>query len=231
MNIYVTLAHTIKKYNEGVFPMIEFRLWKNLKKRLRNKRRPMWTLGAIVFSLMAATLALSAENALAAPDLAGHQSSIVKTLEKHDGPLSVNLHRVYVCGEESKPLGRMMSKQIVELLQAHPEWKAVIDPEQSMVHFEQTIEDMSEHCKANAYMGVDKKGNLTLFDGVPKKEKVVRTFFQLDVRYMESSLPQDKLDLLTKGIRINDMDEYNSVLSTYSDYAIEQNQKVMKPAY
>lgn len=48
---------------------------------------------------------------------------------------------------------------------------------------------------------------------------------------MESSLPQDKLDQLTKGIRITDMEEYNSVLSTYSDYAIEQNQKVMNPAY
>jgi forespore regulator of the sigma-K checkpoint len=107
----------------------------------------------------------------------------------------------------------------------------VVDKEQSMVYFEQSIEDMSEHCKANAYMGVDKKGNLTLFDGVPKKEKVVRTFFQLDVRYMESSLPQDKLDQLAKGIRISDMDEYNSVLSTYSDFAVEQNQKVMKPAY
>jgi forespore regulator of the sigma-K checkpoint len=231
LNIYVTLAHTIKKYNEGVFPMMEFSLWKNLKKRLRNKRRPMWSLGAILLSLFAGSLALNTENVLAAPNPAEHQSSIVNTLKRQNGPLSVKLHQVYVCGEESKPLGRMMSNQIIELLQAHPEWQAVVDKEQSTVYFEQSIEDMSEHCKANAYMGVDKKGNLTLFDGVPKKEKVVRTFFQLDVRYMESSLPQDKLDQLAKGIRISDMDEYNSVLSTYSDFAVEQNQKVMKPAY
>ncbi len=230
MNIYVILAHTIKKYEEGVFPMMPFTLWKNLKKRLRSKRRPMWTLGAILFSLLACWLA-AAQAEIAAAKPAEQQSTFIKTMEKQAGPLSVKLHRVFVCGEEAKPLGRMMSKQIVQLMLVHPEWKAVLDQEQGTVHFEQHIEDLSEHCKANAYMGVDKNGNLTLYDGVPKKEKVVRTFFQLDVRYMESSLPQDKLDQLTKGIRISDIEEYNSVLSTFSDYAVEQNQKVMKPAY
>lgn len=230
MNIYVILAHTIKKYEEGVFPMMPFTLWKNLKKRLRSKRRPMWTLGAIIICLLACWPApAKAETAAAEPT--EQQSTFIKTLEKQAEPLSVMLHSIYVCGQEAKPLGRMMSKQIVQLMLVHPEWKAMLDQEQGTVLFEQHIEDLSEHCKANAYMGVDKNGNLTLYDGVPKKEKVVRTFFQLDVRYMESSLPQDKLDQLTNGIRISDMEEYNSVLSTFSDYAVEQNQKVMKPAY
>lgn len=48
---------------------------------------------------------------------------------------------------------------------------------------------------------------------------------------MESSLPQDKVDRLSEGIKITDMDEYNSVLSTYSDFAMPANQKVMKPTY
>lgn len=212
--------------------MMLFNLWKNFKKRLRSKRRPMWTLGSIILSLLVGWLALARiESVTAAAKPIEHQSSINQMLEKHTEPLSVELHRVYVCGEEAQPLGRMMSKQIMQLLLVHPEWKAMLDKEQSTIHLEQHIEDLSEHCKANAYMGVDKKGNLTLYDGVPKKEKVVRTFFQLDVRYMESSLPQDKLEQLAEGIRISDMEEYNSVLSTFSDYAIEQTQKVMKPAY
>lgn len=212
--------------------MMLFNLWKNFKKRLRSKRRPMWTLGSIILSLLVGWLALARiEIVTAAAKPIEHQSSINQMLEKHTEPLSVELHRVYVCGEEAQPLGRMMSKQIMQLLLVHPEWKAMLDQEQSTIHLEQHIEDLSEHCKANAYMGVDKKGNLTLYDGVPKKEKVVRTFFQLDVRYMESSLPQDKLEQLAEGIRISDMEEYNSVLSTFSDYAIEQTQKVMKPAY
>jgi len=212
--------------------MMEFSLWKNLKKRLKRKRRPVWMLGVIMFCLLAGWLFIANKNVVsAAPKPSANHTSVIRELEKLDGALSAKLRLVFVCGEESKMLGQLKSKEIVQLVLAHPEWKVMLNQEQGTVTFEERIEDLSEHCKANAYMGVDKKGNLTLYDGAPKKEKVVRTFFQLDVRYMESSLPQDKLDQLTKGIRITDMEEYNSVLSTYSDYAIEQNQKVMNPAY
>lgn len=213
--------------------MMEFSLWKNFKKRLRRKRRPLWMLGSIMFLLIAGWFVLPHSELAyaAAPDPADNNKSIIQMLQQQQGPLSIKLHQVYVCGEETKPLGRMMAKQIVQLLTAHPEWTASLDHDQSTILFEERIDDLSEHCKAHAYMGVDKKGNLTLYDGVPKKEKVVRTFFQLDVRYMESSLPQNKMDELARGIRISDIDEYNSVLSTYSDYAMEQNEKVMKPTY
>ncbi|CAM4130464.1 BofC C-terminal domain-containing protein [Paenibacillus alkaliterrae] len=212
--------------------MMAFSLWKNLKKRLRRKRRPMWMLGSIMLGLFAGSLYLvQSDKAFAGSSEPTGHDAMIQTLEQQSGTLSVNLHRIYVCGDEIKPLGHMMGKQIVQLLMQHPEWKAMHGKERNTIVFEQQIEDLSEHCKANAYMGVDKEGKLTLYDGVPKKEKVVRTFFQLDVNYMESSLPQDKLDQLAKGIRISDIDEYNSVLSTYSDYAIEPNEKVMKPAY
>lgn len=227
------MVHTIKKYIEGVFHMTEFSLWKNLKKRLRRKRRPLWMLGGIMFCLLAGWCAVSYSETVYAetPKPKNNNQSIIKSLQQKEGPLTVKLHQLYVCGEEMRPLGRMMTEQIVQLLLVHPEWTATMDKDQSTILFEERIDDLSEHCKAHAYMGVDKKGNLTLYDGVPKKEKVVRTFFQLDVRYMESSLPQDKLDKLSRGIRISDIDEYNSVLSTYSDYAMEQNEKVMKPTY
>ncbi|WP_205417309.1 BofC C-terminal domain-containing protein, partial [Klebsiella pneumoniae] len=52
------------------------------------------------------------------------------------------------------------------------------------------------------------------YQGEPDEEKVIRTFFQLDVGTMESSLPEGVLEQLHKGIRIQDVDEYNSVLST-----------------
>ncbi|OMF31739.1 hypothetical protein BK133_15760 [Paenibacillus sp. FSL H8-0548] len=209
-----------------------FSLWKKIKKRLRRNRRSMWSLGAILLSLLLSWLLfVNSDGVMAAPMQAEQQSSILEALKQQEQPLSVKLHRVYICGEEVRLLGRMTGKQVVELLHAHSDWKAVLDEDKGTVNALQHIEDLSEHCKANAYMSVDKKGNLALFDGVPKKEKVLRTFFQLDVRYMESSLPQDKLKQLSNGIRISDMDEYNSVLSTFSDYAIEPNQRAMKPAY
>jgi forespore regulator of the sigma-K checkpoint len=59
---------------------------------------------------------------------------------------------------------------------------------------------------------------------------VVRTFFQLDVRSLESSLSKERLHELAGGIRVSDKNEYNSVLSTYSDYALQKSRGVMKPA-
>ncbi|WP_028611808.1 BofC C-terminal domain-containing protein [Paenibacillus harenae] len=213
--------------------MMEFSLWKNLKKRLRRKRRPMWMLGCVLLALFAVTLLFlpQAGKGYAASPALSDNDSFIQSLKSQKMPLNVKLHRVYVCGEEMKPLGRLTINQIVKLLEAHKEWRAELDTEQHAVLFEQQVDDLSEHCKENAYFGVDKSGNLTLYDGAPKKEKVVRTFFQLDVRYMESSLPQDKLDELANGIRVSDIDEFNSVLSTYSDFAVEKNEKVMKSAY
>ncbi|NIK75950.1 forespore regulator of the sigma-K checkpoint [Paenibacillus castaneae] len=209
--------------------MMEFSLWKKLKKRFRRKRRPMWMLGCMLLSLLIGWLIPIHTVQMYA--FSPEQSDFTQMLLEKEKPWSVKLHRVYVCGDEIKPLGIMMTDQIQQLMKENPKWKGKLGNESNTVFLEQHVDDLSEHCKANAYMGLDKKGNLTLYDGVPKKEKVVRTFFQLDVHYLESSLPQDKLDQLAKGIRISDIDEYNSVLSTYSDYAIELNQKVMKPAY
>ncbi len=48
---------------------------------------------------------------------------------------------------------------------------------------------------------------------------------------MESNLPKEQVDDLMNGIRITDKDAYNSVLSTFSDYAVEKSEKVMKRTY
>ncbi|MDQ0110828.1 BofC C-terminal domain-containing protein [Paenibacillus harenae] len=210
--------------------MMEFSLWKQLRRRLRRKRRPLWMLGGLLPLLM---IAISIpQQAYATYSVQDNRATVIQALRSQEGPVTVNIHRLYVCGEETMPLGRIDSKQLVQLLASHPEWEAAaFDQSNSSLLIEHHVDDLSDYCKNHAYIGIDKDGNLTLYDGEPKKEKVVRTFFQLDVRYMESSLPQDKLDQLTRGIRISDIDEYNSVLSTYSDFARSDNEKVMKPTY
>jgi forespore regulator of the sigma-K checkpoint len=274
------------KIEKGVLPMLAFSLWKNLKKHLRRKRRPMWTLGGMlpILPLIGGLLLLPAQTEAAAGvadirieqpagddlqtyiglDTAQEQQArqqlrtdrsedkygnerfgrqdlqteepnekmrreLLASFEQSREPFTVKLHRMFVCGEELKPLGRITGSQLAGLLRSHPDWTVTKEEKPAAIIIEQQVDDLSEQCKANAYMGVDKAGRLSLYDGVPKKEKVVRTFFQLDVQYMESSLPQDKLDKLIQGIRISDMDEFNSVMSTYSDFAIEPNERVMKP--
>lgn len=211
--------------------MMEFSLWKQLKRRLRLKRIPLWMLGGCLPLLIAAAALPQQASASAVTVRIDSRASVIEALREHNEPVTVNVHRLFVCGDETRPLGRMDAKQLIGLLTAHPEWEAAFDQTDSRLLIEQRVDDLSEYCKSHAYFGIDKHSNLTLFDGEPKKQKVVRTFFQLDVRYMESSLPQDMLDQLTKGIRISDIDEYNSVLSTFSDFARSDNEKAMKPVY
>jgi forespore regulator of the sigma-K checkpoint len=48
---------------------------------------------------------------------------------------------------------------------------------------------------------------------------------------LESSLPREAVQSLYDGIRVADYADYNSVLSTFSDFAMmEETEKVMKPA-
>ncbi|GKU75701.1 BofC C-terminal domain-containing protein [Paenibacillus sp. L3-i20] len=233
--------------------MMIFSLWKQLKRRIRRQRRSLWKLGGISLFLLASigavTLFMSgiahANGDLRKDSMTGNSFKLIKTTTSNDADqpsvsqklqdnraaVFVVLQRIFVCGEETEPLGEMASEDVMGMLQEHPEWSATLQEDGKTVMLEQRIYDLSNHCKSHAYFGVDKSGNFSLFDGIPKEEKVMRTFFQLDIHFMESSLPHDQLDQLTQGIRVSDIDEYNSVLSTFSDYALQQSEKTMKQAY
>lgn len=88
----------------------------------------------------------------------------------------------------------------------------------------QPIEEVS----SNSYIGLDEHDVLSLFEGPPHDDKVIRSFFQIDVKYLESSLPPEVVEQLYKGIQVTNLSEYNSVLSTFSDYAITISEEVMR---
>lgn len=69
---------------------------------------------------------------------------------------------------------------------------------------------------------------MKLFKGPPVQEKVLKTFFQMDMGSLKSSLPESIWKELHEGIRVQDIEEYNSVLSTFSDYAREAAEHVMQ---
>ncbi|MBB3109918.1 forespore regulator of the sigma-K checkpoint [Paenibacillus phyllosphaerae] len=229
--------------------MVKFSLWKQLKKRLRRSRRPTWSLGCLAaFSMLYAAhttyadvVYIPVEHSEAAnsnydeeqEQEAGQKlqtRSVIDKLASGMEPFAVVVKRIYLCGEEQQTLGRMTGHETLRLLKEHPGWTAVLEKDGTVV-MQQWIDDLSDACKESATFGVDKSGNLSLFDGPPKKEKVLRTFFQLDVNFMESSLPKEQVEQLTTGIRVTDKDEYNSVLSTFSDYAVGRSERVMKSTY
>ncbi|GIP31386.1 BofC C-terminal domain-containing protein [Paenibacillus sp. J2TS4] len=128
----------------------------------------------------------------------------------------------YVCGEEISLLGWLEPEEIAQLSSRYPNALLTVN-EHSQVYLTEKIDDLSEQCKGNAYFGIDKDGNLSLFKGIPSNDQIIRTFFQLNVQHLKSSLPRETLDQLYNGIRIMDFDDYNSVISTFSDYAVQGN--------
>lgn len=156
------------------------------------------------------------------------QREFMQKLNTSKGKKHVHVRITYVCGIEEQDMGKLTADGIYELMNKNPLWQGRLD-NKGEVWLEQTVSDLSPTCKRQAYMSIDSNGNLTLFDGPPEEEKVMRTFFQLDVGSMESSLPRDVIQQLEEGIRIQDMEEYNSVLSTFSDYARDMAENVMNP--
>jgi forespore regulator of the sigma-K checkpoint len=221
-----------------------FRILKELKKSLKRKRRHVWSLGAgVAFFLLAALVGswlaqrviahgplkeslLVADTVPAWVDkLAVQEDPVTSEREKTLHSLSrmradveVVLHRTYLCGEETRQLGSHSAMDAADLLKAHREWDARLEPAARLI-MEETVDDLSPQCRKTAYIGMDKNGYLSLFDGPPKRDKVIRTFFQLDVEMLETRLAPDRISELTGGIRVSDRDEYNSVLSTFNDYA------------
>lgn len=222
-----------------------FHTKKRLKKRWMRWNRTIWTISACVLvawmawrgvGLSDQMKELMTKEPLALETLGQHRVSEeagdppqdwLNELEQSGRVRIVHLNKIFTCGEENLILGVMKPKEIAELAGSHPDWVGRLAPGGD-VWFDERIQGLSETCQRDGYVGIDKNGNLSLFDGPPKDEKVIRTFFQLDVETMESALPSEVLKQLNNGIRIQDVEEYNSVLSTFSDFAVENSKDTMQ---
>lgn len=141
--------------------------------------------------------------------------------------IRVVLQTEYICGVETEQLGRMDTAQLKVLLVQHPEWEAKVTSTDTL-QLKQRVDDLSPICKQQAYISIDADGNLNLYEGKPAEENVIRTFFQLDVGTLESSLPDGVLEQLQEGIRVQDKDEYDSVISTFSDFAVDEKHRLLR---
>lgn len=136
--------------------------------------------------------------------------------------LEVVLQRHYVCGEMLEE--RMMSPLSVESVrQQFADWDVAEQTETRLVLTKQ-VDDLAPQCKANGFFGITDEGLMTLFYGPPEEGNVIRTFYQLDVERLETSLPQQVAQQLRDGIRVTTVQEFHSVLSTYAEFIQEKDQ-------
>ncbi len=219
-----------------------FKLKKQFKRRWRRWKRTAWMSLALVAVTILAYSGLSISSHIqrllttdfsetvtvmgAAPIEANRSEAEVQAIVQQlgattpDDLTAVVLEVHYVCGVETEQLGKMTASQVEVLLLQHPEWDAEVAADGLRV--KQQVDDLSPLCKEQAYISIDALGNLNLYEGHPTEDKVIRTFFQMDVGSLESSLPEGVWEQLQQGIRVQDKDEYNSVISTFSDYAVDR---------
>lgn len=131
-------------------------------------------------------------------------------------PIQLRLLRTYLCGVKTEEQ-RQTEQTLAQVLAEHNGWEIVSAQEGHLV-LHKMVNDLAPSCKENGYFGLSGDGFLTLFDGLPREQKIVQAFYPLDLEKMESSLPKAEVELLKQGIRVRDLAEYNSVLSTYDDF-------------
>jgi forespore regulator of the sigma-K checkpoint len=105
-------------------------------------------------------------------------------------------------------------------LSAYKGWEIIASEEGKLILLKRE-NDIAPSCKENGYFGLSQDGVLTLFNGVPGEKQVIQSFYQINRAKMEASLPAEEIALLQNGIRVRDLSEYNSVLSTYSEFQEE----------
>lgn len=132
-------------------------------------------------------------------------------------PMELVLARSYLCGlrdEERKPLaGESLEKTISNYVG----WE-IIGYEEGRLMLLKRENDIAPICKENGYFGLNEEDVLTLFNGMPKDKQVIQTFYPINTARMEASMAKEEIEALRKGIRIRDLAEYNSVLSTFGSF-------------
>lgn len=225
--------------------------WNQLKRQLKKKlrlRRRWLNLAAVLLVIGAAAVCVwlyRQESGLSGREkrqdemvFARHtgtrlqpEEEVVSLLKGMEGQREGYTKKAYVCGEEMQWIGTMSASDILAYYRSNPNLIVSLG-EDGKVYFTEKIDDLSPQCKTNAYFGLDANGNLSLFEGAPgaSGSSVIRTFFQLNIQHLESSLPRETVKQLYSGIRVRDLQDYNSVLSTLSDFAVEETEKVMQSA-
>lgn len=83
--------------------------------------------------------------------------------------------------------------------------------------FRKQVDDISPLLKTDGYFGMTENGVLTIFNGRPDRSRIIQSFFQLDIKKLESK----KQEELIQGIPIKTKDHYVEVLETLKQYSKE----------
>lgn len=130
--------------------------------------------------------------------------------------MKIVLERIYLDGEVSEEIVQENIFSLENFWAKYDQWK-LKDIDKSEVVFSKQINDISPLLKTNGYFGISDKGVLTIFNGKPDQSRIIQSFFQIDIKKLESRKQKELLD----GIPIKNKDRYVKVLETFKSYSTD----------
>lgn len=193
---------------------------KKLKKLLRSYRG-LATIGTILLilsAMMGYAYFKNQEDGLIGTSYTKEKSINVMVNQ----PTKLILQTMYLCGTETvtKEFPSVKAME-VWLANQQDSWELKNKQNSEFTMVRKVEDDLSPMCKSEGYFGLSEEGVLTIFQGPPSSKQVIQTFFRLDTELLESKLPEDEVSYLKKGIRVNNVAEYFSILSTLGEFAVE----------
>jgi forespore regulator of the sigma-K checkpoint len=131
--------------------------------------------------------------------------------------MTVILERVYLDGEISQEVVHETCWSMENFWAKYDQWQ-LTDIDESTMVFRKQFNDISPLLKVNGFFGITEDGVLTIFNGRPDQLRIIQSFFQIDIKKLEST----KQEELIQGIPIKTKDRYVEVLETFKAYSLKK---------
>ncbi|PKG24420.1 intercompartmental signaling factor BofC [Niallia nealsonii] len=142
------------------------------------------------------------------------------TFQNHPKQFHIVLKRIYLDGEISEENVEETVWSMEDFWSKYDKWQ-LADKNSNTLVFTQVVDDISPLLKTNGYFGISTEGILTIYNGKPEKSNIIQSFFQIDLKKLESTQQKH----LRKGIPIKTKDRYVEVLETFKNYTILEEAK------
>jgi len=149
----------------------------------------------------------------------GHAEAL-SSLQNYPKKFHIVLKRIYLDGEISEENIEETVWSMEDFWSKYDKWQLAAENNHTLI-FTQAVDDISPLLKTNGYFGISNEGILTIYNGKPEKSNIIQSFFQIDLKKLESAQQKH----LRKGIPIKTKDRYVEVLETFKNYTIVEEAK------
>ncbi len=145
------------------------------------------------------------------------KKSLKKAWTKPPLELEVVLQKIYIDGQMSEERRTETVWSLEDFWAAYDGWK-VVNQQEGQIVFHKKVKELSPTIKAKGYIGLDEHGKLSIFEGKPSEQKVIQTFYQIDLDELEVLDSQG----LEEGIKIKSADQYFQLLKQFEKLAVKK---------